>query len=106
MEDLISRFALLKALGQDKNSICSHVYSKVNHCDADELEKELEWIINSQPTVDAKPVVHGEWIDTQPEYHHGYCRNAHVCSNCHDYYTTEYDDLFYCPRCGAYMKGE
>lgn len=63
-------------------------------------------VVNNIQAVDAVPVVHGKWIDTQPEYHNGYYRNAHVCSNCHDYYTTEYDDLYFCPRCGARMDGE
>ena len=49
-------------------------------------------------------VVYGEWIDTEPEYHNGYYRNAHKCSNCQDYYTTEYGEMIYCPNCGAKMK--
>lgn len=49
-------------------------------------------------------VVYGEWIDTEPEYHNGYYRNAHKCSNCQDYYTTEYGEMNYCPNCGAKMK--
>lgn len=64
----------------------------------------FKFILERQPTIDAKEVVHGKWIDTQPEYHVGFRRNAHVCSNCNDYYTTEYDDLFFCPRCGANMQ--
>ena len=62
------------------------------------IEKELEQI-----TVEP---VRGEWIDTQPEYHHGYGNNTKVCSNCHDYYTKEWEDLYFCPRCGADMRGE
>ena len=50
--------------------------------------------------------VRGEWIDTQPEYHHGYGNNTKVCSNCHDYYTKECEDLYFCPRCGADMRKE
>lgn len=53
--------------------------------------------------LDVREIVHAKWIDTQPDYHNGYGRNAHKCSNCNDYYTTEYEDLFFCPRCGAKM---
>ena len=58
MSDLISRSALIKALEEDKKSICSHVYAMVNPCDADDLEFELEYLIYCQPSVEAKPVVH------------------------------------------------
>ena len=63
-------------------------------------------MIESTPTVDAVPVVHAEWIDIQPDYHSGFYGNVHKCSNCNDYYTTEYYDLFFCPRCGAKMDGK
>lgn len=49
------------------------------------------------------PIVTGEWIDTQPEYNNGYYKNAHVCSNCNNYYTTEYHEMKFCPNCGAKM---
>ena len=54
-------------------------------------EKELE------------PIVNGKWIDTQPNYRNGCYKNAHVCSNCNDYYTTEYEEMKFCPKCGAKM---
>jgi hypothetical protein len=49
------------------------------------------------------PIVTGEWIDTQPQHNNGYYKNAYVCSNCNDYYTTEYDEMKFCPNCGAKM---
>lgn len=48
-------------------------------------------------------IANGKWIDTEPEYSNGYYKNAHVCSNCFDYYTTEYDEMKFCPKCGAKM---
>lgn len=48
-------------------------------------------------------IANGKWIDTQPEYSNGYYKNVHVCSNCSDYYTTEYDEMNFCPKCGAKM---
>lgn len=59
--------------------------------------------ILEQPVADVKEVIHAKWIDTQPDYSNGYHKNAHKCSNCGDYYTTEPEDLFFCPRCGAKM---
>ena len=69
-----------------------------------QYESDRITALQKVPVVEAVPVVHGEWIDTQPDYHAGYGRNAHVCSNCNDYYTTEPEDLFFCPRCGADMR--
>lgn len=106
MEDLIRKSALLKALEEDKISIYSHVYAKVNPADADELEEELEWIINIQPTVDAKPVVHGRWI--YGKQHDDFVEAK--CSVCETLLLVKwYDKLSeynYCQHCGARMDGE
>lgn len=48
----------------------------------------------------------GKWIDISPDYHYGFGNNAYKCSVCNDYYTTEPEDLFFCPRCGAKMYVE
>lgn len=56
--------------------------------------------IKNAPTIEAVPVVRGEWIDTQPGYKNGYYRNAHKCSVCQDYYTTDYEYMNFCPNCG------
>jgi len=48
--------------------------------------------------------VHGKWIDTTPGYKSGCGYNAHVCSNCHDYYTTAPYEMKFCPTCGAKMS--
>lgn len=90
--DLISREALLDIVGKmpldwEYGKAVSDIYD----------------IIKNAPSVDAVPVVHGRWIDTSPNYRNGYYNNAHKCSNCGDYYTTDPNDLYYCPRCGAKM---
>lgn len=79
-------------------------FTEVGHEREFNLLDSIIKCIENEPTVEAKEIVHGEWIDTQHDYHNGFYRNAHVCSNCNDYYTTEYDDLFFCPRCGADMR--
>lgn len=97
MSDLISRSALIKALEEDKKSICSHVYAMVNPCDADDLEFELEYLIYCQQTVEAKPVVHGEWIHD--------INNSYGCSECGERETMSPKKLKnYCPNCGADMR--
>lgn len=53
--------------------------------------------INSQPTVDAVPVRHGKWVETE-------FLRLRECSCCHvrwGMYDTE--DFKYCPNCGARM---
>ena len=100
MSDLISRKALLNHL----SSWQMEQFAEVGH------EKEYNLLdmiirgIENEPTVEAVPVVHGEWIDTQPDYHHGCGKNAHVCSSCQDYYTPDYEYMNFCPNCGADMR--
>lgn len=93
---------LIKALEKDKHSICPHVYALVNHCDADDLEFELEYLIYNQPTVEAKPVVKGEWIKIKD-----WDENDNAlfeCTNCH-YGDTRANAMKvpYCWHCGAKM---
>jgi hypothetical protein len=96
----------------DRNKLYNYISSQINPYgkpftgSVQEFGYELMHYLLDMEKVDAVPVVHAEWIDTQPEYHDGFHRNAHKCSNCGDYYTTEYDDLFFCPRCGAKMDGK
>ena len=55
-------------------------------------------MVSSSPTVDAVPVVHGQWIETPsfaPEYE---------CSECgQSYEWWEVSEAHYCPNCGAKM---
>lgn len=62
------------------------------------FREELEVI-----EMDFEPVKHGRWIDTEPEYCDCYAKNAHVCSNCRDFYTLDWKYMKYCPNCGAKM---
>ena len=58
--------------------------------------------INKAPTIEAKPVVHGEW---KPKKHKLFGNTyEHICSCCGcDYALAEY---YFCPNCGADMRGE
>lgn len=63
--------------------------------------KTLGEIIDKQPTIEAGPVKHGEWID-------GFFKNTVECSLCVESGVTKcYETMTnYCPYCGARMAGE
>lgn len=63
-------------------------------------------MIEDAPTIDAVPVVHGEWIHTHTQ--NSYWTECYKCSVC-----GEEDELMfgngainYCPNCGARMDGK
>ena len=61
-------------------------------------------IIETEPTIDAVPIVHAHWIAERDPY--GKVQAYH-CSACYEktgYYT--YEASAYCPRCGTKMEGE
>ena len=60
-------------------------------------DEAINKIISNYPTVDAVPVVRGEW-----EIAIGYDPNKKVqCQNC---YKMAYEPTPYCPNCGAKME--
>lgn len=65
------------------------------------LPERFEYVINNQPTVDAKAVVHGEWIANKVMYRHFGALN-YKCNICEKEgaYTN------FCPNCGAMMDGK
>ncbi len=78
--------------------------------DADKLivdfepEHRMDWYtpwivekIEEQPTVDAAPVVHGDWVKFNP---HNRFMDCSVCGFYQDHTTFNY-----CPNCGAKMDG-
>ena len=89
---LIDKEAIKKFIADGLNS------GEFGH-DSVTILAEVEYM----PTVDAEPVRHGRWIDTEPEYCDCYAKNAHVCSKCHDFYTLDWKYMNYCPNCGAKM---
>lgn len=53
---------------------------------------------------DAKPVVHGYWIDTGDMYHDEKCSYSYwECSACHNRIAGRYGLHDYCHHCGAKM---
>lgn len=89
-----------------------------HECEADRMGAMLvvgKGYILDAPTIDAMPVVRGEWImDTDPDDGDCRCSNCHVCIDAlhrrnhptlkalgyklHTFYK-------YCPNCGAKMDG-
>lgn len=76
-------------------------------CEFDEEDaSKIRWLISHIPTVDAKPVRHGRWVEDRTEL---------VCSVCGARFSDEipmmnrnfeYADLKFCPECGAKMDAE
>lgn len=97
MSDLISRSALIKKIRDyaDEVGCVRGEYELANG-----ILKAIS-VVEDAPTVEAKPVVHGEWkYDWLGEY---------ICSNCYERVTVKevmgepaWD---WCPACGADMRG-
>ena len=56
-------------------------------------------LIDAQPTVEAVPVVHGEWVN---EYINRYGHPCHCCPVCG--FHASHQDKNFCPECGADMR--
>lgn len=82
---------------------------KMRLIDADNLKipsdapykASVKRVVAQQPTVEAVPVVHGEWILEEKAGVDYWC-----CSHCHkirsEYYAKPKDN--FCPNCGTYMR--
>ena len=68
-------------------------------------KEEVIAIINKAPTIDAEPVRHGKWLYIEHKLSKDYSIAYYCCSEC-DFPTYSDQDKYYCPNCGAKMKGE
>lgn len=115
--DLISRSELVKLLEDRKREHYENYESFRNYMGNRRLEHETEYeeckriltIVANQPTVEAVPVVHGEWIRKRENPMEITCE----CSVCHvktylcgKHFDTEYYwfSRKFCPNCGADMR--
>lgn len=89
MSDLISRSALLEALKEEQNdgAIGMDFYA-------------FDDIVKEQPTIEAVPVVHGEWIYENYTWHCGVC-GFHPFKG----YIPKEPGFNFCPNCRAKMDG-
>lgn len=53
-------------------------------------------VIDEQPTIEAKPVRHGRWIDNGED--------KFICSACKGYVYRWFGKSDFCPRCSADMR--
>ena len=95
MSDLISRSALIEALQKEEKEcedcmIMPSWYSALS-------------VIGEQPPVEARPVVHGEWLDNGKRDSLGVLKPFTIsCSVCGSYAGTSW--MNFCPNCGADMR--
>ena len=97
MSDLISRNKLQQNRPEWLNENC---VGREEHNKGWNACNEM-WLktIAEQPTVEAVPVVHGEWIK---EYINRYGHPCHCCSVCG--FHASHQDKNFCPECGADMR--
>lgn len=100
MSDLICRSALLEEVKSLTVTVMGLRAGKgVLHEYAKQYRDTLLRIINEQPTIEAVPVVHGEWIFDKYTAKFG---NPYSCSNCNEEFGDTYN---FCPNCGSRMNG-
>lgn len=104
MSDLISREAALRKM-RDVLSRTKFMGSRFGMTYLTNCFNALLNAVKNAPTVDAAPVVHGQW-----NWCSVYGVHYYLCSNCRDF---RFDPLGedkrkmkYCPHCGARMDGD
>ena len=102
MSDLISRSALIKAMEKKYDVAKEKAFYSVGLSEGFIVCEEL---IKEQPTVEAREVVHGEWMF---KYEGTYNSRRAYCSVCGKRSgiggIRENQMKPYCPNCGAKMK--
>lgn len=63
----------------------------------DEMILNFQQYVHMQPTIDAVPVVRGEWMPAKDPYDRVYCYRHAGCGCEHN------EQSAYCPNCGAKM---
>ena len=96
--NLISREALVAVLQKYKFGAIT------NETEREYTKDIILDFVADQPTIDAVPVVRGEWSPAFTEE-----ENVWKCSNCDDYWLlnngTPFDNgMKFCPKCGADMR--
>ena len=96
MSDLISRSALIEAMEKKYELAEKKAFYSVGLSEGFIIAEE---IIKEQPTVETKPVVHGEW-----KFEMSTVFPVYRCSECNC--ATALGQTKFCPNCGADMRGE
>ena len=102
MSDLISRSALMQEIKSLTVIVTGLRAGKgILNEYAKQYRDALLRIVNEQPTIEAIPVVHGEWVKNDI--------GIYFCSECDSeaYWDTDYGQQLFpcCPYCGIRMDG-
>ena len=105
MSGLISRSALIEALNKFENDTHESAECYASIAEIVEVIEYIGILIDEQPIVEAKPVVHGEWISFDEE------ANGWQCSRCGNVWqlnsgTPKENNMNFCTNCGARMVKE
>ena len=95
MARLIDADAFLEALENADADVCE-TYPDF-YCDWGFSRKAIEDLLLNIPTIEAKPVVHGEW-----DFIGDYDSRCSVCGE--EYCIGPNEDYNFCPNCGADMR--
>ena len=102
MDDLISRKALLDTLKDINETDYGSMSDYRAHMAVGKALRDVCRVVDAAPAIDAEPVRHGEWGETQIIGYDGrYPVYAKPCSEC-GHLTDMYMPRF-CPDCGARM---
>ena len=103
MSDLISRSALIKAMDKKYKYEVSKGFCETGFatgfCSCEEM-------VRYAPTVEARPVVHGEWEQLCDKYFSTKIPTISRCSVCGKKYNLANLGYNFCPECGASMKAD
>jgi hypothetical protein len=78
----------------------------IAHPNAYHLTNYATLILQEAPTIEAKPVVHGEWVITEDDWHSLTLMKCSECGEewCFEFDETDFPNYNYCPACGADMR--
>lgn len=97
---LIDADALVERIYAMKPSHCTNVSDDTFACGLVQTVYDVINFVKEAPTVDAVPLVHGEWTTKRTLEHDG----EWYCSVCGYEPIVMTDDMKYCPGCGAKMN--
>ena len=93
---LIDADALIISLAKDRAALVNNHVQHGEICRVD----ETIWKVVDAPTIDAAPVVRGEWLPAKDPYDRVYCYRHAGCGCEHN------EQSAFCPACSAKMEGE
>ena len=95
MSDLISKEAVLEIIDNETRNTSDYLQHNT--------QINIRFAVDELPTVEAKPVVRGEWLYERETYN---TCSAWKCSNCGECYGLPFikNEYNFCPNCGTDMR--